>query len=59
MGVTGAAVTGAAPFPVSATRCPVILQVAVAYVPATPIPAEQLGGPSGNKLFPLAPTPAL
>ena len=53
------AVTGDAPIPVSATRCLVILEITLASVPATPIPVEQLGGPSGNKLFPLAPTPAL
>ena len=37
------------------------LQIALASAPATQTPTEQLGGPSGNKLFPfkLAPTPAL
>ena len=52
-------VTGAAPIPVSATRCPVILEITLASVPATPAPVEQLGGLSGKKLFPLAPAPAL
>ena len=51
--------TSAAPFPASPTRRPVGLQIALASAPVTPIPTDRLCGPSGNKLFPLAPTAAL